>query len=89
MDGLSSDLTSLIDGYATVRPYWPDLIAYYLHHIIHYLGTASLLSIPLFFLRRIYEKDRKEQAEEGRSWSALGGGSPPSSEASRRSDPFD
>jgi hypothetical protein len=41
----------LESGYAIVRSYWPDVLAFYVHKLVHWLGTISLVGLPLVFLR--------------------------------------
>ena len=46
----------MITQYATVLPYWPDVVAAYFHKLIHFLGYSSLTGVVLFGVIRVTRK---------------------------------
>lgn len=46
-------------GYAVVEPYWPDQLRAGLHVLIHCLGWASLVGLPLVTLSTWWRRHRR------------------------------
>ena len=48
-------------GYATVKPYWPDVYLHYYHTLVDVLGQMAVTGIPIYLIAKWYKDKTPRQ----------------------------